>query len=129
MSMFAIDQTTNDLVRTDGAMSRVTDGEEIKQHVALRLKLYIGECPLDTSLGMEYFAGGFLDKGTPDSVREAEFTEAILGTPGIVSVEDVTIDLDKSTRVLTVTWEATGELGDLRRRIPLHDTVTVPVAA
>ncbi len=129
MSQFEIDEATNDLKRTDGAMTRVTGAVEIKQHVKLRLLLYIGECPLNTSLGMEYFAGGFLDKGTPESVQEAEITEAILGTPGIVSVEDVTLVLDKSARNLKITWEATGELGDLRRRIPLHDTVTVPVAA
>lgn len=129
MSQFEIDEATNDLKRTNGAFTRVTDAIEIKQHVRLRLLLYIGECPMNTSLGMEYFAGGILDKGVSESLREAEIADQILGTPGIVSVEDVTSVLDKSTRELTITWDASGELGDLRTRIPLHDTITVPVAA
>ena len=129
MSQFGIDQTTNDLTRVNGAFVRVSGAEEIRQHVRVRLLLYIGECPLNITLGMEYFAGGILDKGVSDAVRENEIAEQILGTPGIVSVENVTATLDKSSRVLTVEWSATGELADLRTRIPLHDRVTVPVAA
>lgn len=129
MSQFRIDPDTGDLARSAGSFERVEGLEEIRQHIRLRLLLYRGECPLNTSLGMAYFSPGILDKGVTTDQREAAFREAIEQTPGVDRVEDVTVSIDNSTRVLTVEFLAFVSIANRRETLALHDKITATLAA
>lgn len=126
MSQLRTDPSTGELVRSGGAFGRVTGGEEIAQHVRTRTRLFRGECPFNLSLGMRY-VGVILGKGTPPERVEGEFVEVAIGTPGVVSVDDLVLDTEASTRHASVDWRGTYSLGDLARRIPLHDRFTVEI--
>ena len=128
MSQFQVDADTGALVRVDGSFVRIDGVEEIAQHVRVRLRLIQGEVPYNTLLGLRYL-GVLLGKGTPPEVRDSEIADAVVGTPGVVTVQNVSSVLDDSTRVLTVTFSATIDVADARRRIPLHDVFSITLAA
>lgn len=122
--MFQTNATTGDLVRTSGSFVRVDGEQEIAQHVRTRLRLFRGECPFNLSLGMRY-VGVILGKGTPPERIEGEIIETVIGTPGVVSVDNIKLDTVTSDRQLSVEYDATIDVDDARRRIPLHDKVDV----
>lgn len=119
-SMFKTDATTGALVREDGAFVRVDGLEAIAQHVRIRLRLFREEVKLDRFKGMRWL-GGILEKGTPLAEIEGEFRSTILETPGIVSVDSLTLDFDAPTRLLTLDFRATASEADARGRFDIHD--------
>lgn len=123
MTQLRTDPSTGELLRTGGSFQRVDGAEEVAQHVRTRQRLFRGECPFNLSLGMR-FVGLILAKGVAPERVEGEFIESALGTPGVVAIEDLTLTVSDD-RAATVTYSGTIDLGDARRRIPLHDRFTV----
>jgi uncharacterized membrane protein YeiH len=125
MSQLQTDPTTGDLA-LEGATLTLVDGEdEIAQHARVRLRLIRGEVPARQDLGMDFF-GVLLIKGASSSDIEGAVRDALLGTPGIVQVDEIEIgDIDPATRTLRVSFSALAQLSNLAERIPLHDAITV----
>jgi hypothetical protein len=87
----------NDLVLTSGEFS-------IRQHLAMRLRMFFGEWFLNRGLGVPYFQRVFI-KNPSVAVLNNVFTSAILNTPGVNSIESLTFSLSNA-RALTVSFRA-----------------------
>lgn len=123
MSQLQVNASTGELVRSGGSFQRVDGAEEIAQHVRIGHRLIRGEIPTNLQLGMR-FVGFMLGKGIPPARIEGEFIDDALAKPGVVSIDEISIDVGDD-RVATVTYDATISVADARRRIPLHDTFTL----
>lgn len=95
----------DDLVLLDGV-------EAIGQDVDIRLQTFLGEWFLDTRVGMPYYTKILGQKPRLAAV-ESIFREAILGTPGILSISDLTLDYEGTTRALSVDFHADTTEGPL----------------
>lgn len=124
MSQLQINVGTRDLVREGGSFVRTTGASEIRQHVALRLGLFRGECPLAATRGMR-FVGLIFEKGTSPQLIENECAETILGTPGVATLTDIEVTAPNALRHASVTWAGLTSIDDFNRRAPVHDTVAL----
>ncbi len=101
----AIEQ--DDLVLLEG-------GEAIRQDVQIRLRFFRGEWFLDTRIGVPYYEE-ILGQKPRLTLIKGIFRQAILSSPGIESISDLTLDFDRASRLLTVDFSAdtiTGETLD-----------------
>jgi len=93
----------DDLVLVDGV-------DAVAQHVTTSLKTFQGEWFLDTRVGVPYF-----DRVLGQKPRLAEleqlYREAIIKVPGMLSIEDMNIDFDGTTRLLSVSFRGTCDDG------------------
>lgn len=94
--------TDDDIDLTNGDLSFVTGKDAIAQHVAMRLRTWLGETVYDVTAGVPYLQVIFQGKN-PDlnSVRFI-LEQNVLRTPGVTGVE-LEVALDTATRVLSVT--------------------------
>ena len=97
---------------TDNQLQLVTGVEEIAQIVATRLKFYLGEWFMDVRKGVPWFSK-ILKKGANPSEVEAILTQAIVDSPGIITLNEATFSLDNQTRRLTVEFNALSTEGIL----------------
>jgi hypothetical protein len=98
------DTATNDIKVLNGNVSWTSGVESIIQHLKIRLKTFKGEWFLDTALGVSYFDDVF--KKNPDlTILNAVFTKIILDTPGVLSLQTLSFDLD-SNRQLSIDFSA-----------------------
>lgn len=101
----------NQLWLTDNSLSTVPQvaafapvlGQETRQLLLNNLRMGLGEEPLDLALGIPYVQQ-ILQKGTPLETVQAILYDAILNTPGVLKVLNFTVSLNKTTRMLTVTF-------------------------
>lgn len=126
MSQMEIDVQSGDLVREGGSFRRVTGYSEIRQHAVVRCRLIRGECRYNETLGVRYF-GLVFEPGTPPERVEGELSDTIVGTPGIVSVDDINLEVDGATRVGVLSFDGSMDLGDANTRIPLHDRFAISI--
>lgn len=127
MSQFRVDPSTGDLVRVNGSLQRVTGAEEIVQHVRVRMRLFLGECVFRQDLGM-FYIGGILEKGFTAEEIAGEYRSAALETPGVVTVDEVTLeqtDEQRANRVGVIRWSGSYSETNLAERLPIYDTLTV----
>jgi hypothetical protein len=94
-----------DLDFTSGDLHFLDDSLCIIQSISNRLQFWQGEWFLDTRQGMPYFQQIFA-KGVNQALIKSIFRNAILTTPGVVSVLNVDLAFNSSSRALTVTWQA-----------------------
>lgn len=79
--------------------------EEVQQLLRQRLRAFLGEWFLNTTIGMPFFQQIFLKN--PNSVAiEAAFKNEILNTPGILELSEFELDIESGPRQLTVTFSA-----------------------
>jgi hypothetical protein len=102
-SLGDIDVTNNEIIL-------VTENDAIAQHLSIRLKTFLGEWFLNTNIGMPYFEE-FLVKSPNKLVLDSRIREAVLETPGIVSVDSIEYSLDPVTRALSIAFTATLDSG------------------
>jgi hypothetical protein len=124
VSVFATDPDTGELVRSGGSFTRIEGAEEMAQGVRIRWRLIRGEVFLDVLAGPQY-VGLALAKGTPPQRIEAELVEQALAVPGIVSVDEIDVQPDYTTRTAVVTCSITGQLADQRTRVRIDDRITL----
>lgn len=99
---FLLDETTWDFALDDaGNLQTVTGREAIAQHVKIRLRFFRGEWALDTREGTPYWEE-ILIRGASDSVVSEVFRRVVAETPGIASVRQFAISIDRQTRTLTI---------------------------
>lgn len=130
MSIFKYDTTTGHILREGGSFQRLAGVAETQVQVSQRLRLFRGEAFLRKDKGVRYLTRedgdpGFLGKGADLEVFSGEIAGEILDVPGMVSVEDVDIARDPSSRELTIDWQGTYQASDQSTRIPLRDSVQV----
>lgn len=93
----------------DPVTLKLTEGAEaIALDVTARLKTFLGEWFLDTTIGIPYYDVIFA-KGTTDETIRAILASAVLATPGIEELLSFTFDRAQS-RVNFVSSTAQGEV-------------------
>lgn len=101
----ALDPDTGDLLVEGGDLVLTGGADNVIQEAKINLGWVMGEWFLDEDRGIPYFEQ-VLVKSPNLPVIQALYRRALLGTRGVVSVESLTLDLDKATRTLTVRWSA-----------------------
>ncbi len=95
----------NDLVVEDGDLQIVQGKEAILQDVLQRLRVFLGEWFLDTTVGLPYFQE-ILVKNPDQGKIDALFINQVLGTPGVVQLDSWSFQVDLTRRILTVAFKA-----------------------
>ena len=98
-----------DLLLKDGDLVFNFGTEGITSDLLSRLKTFLGECFLDTSLGLAWREKILGHKPSAGELRDIFRTE-ILGTPGIKSLSK--FDATTTNRVLQITFVALAATGD-----------------
>lgn len=80
------------------------------QRVRVSLDVFLGEWFLDTRIGIPYFRDILIHNPNAETV-EAVFQKAILNTPGIVAVTDLSVELNTKTRTGALDFTAHFEDG------------------
>ena len=88
----------NDFVLTTGT-------EAIEQHLSQRLKTFLEEWFLDKRIGIAYLQQ-ILKKNPDFVVVDSILKKEIITTPGVLELTTFILDLNESTRVLTLTFSA-----------------------
>ena len=95
----------NDLVLTTGV-------DAIKQHLKQRLQTFLEEWFLDKRIGIAYYQ--YILKKNPDAIIvDSLLKSEIVNTPGITELTRFSLDLDASTRILTVAFSAKSTEGPI----------------
>ena len=101
-----------DLVIVNGDLVLVDGTEAIAQQLEIRLKMFRGEWFRNPNEGIPYFQSILKKQPTTQSVVGI-FREAILGTPGIDRIENITTEYNKSTRQLSLSFKARALSGEI----------------
>ena len=96
----------------DNDLELIEGVEAIAQDVSTRLQTFLGEWYLDERIGLPYFQEILGQKPRLGLVRSL-YNDAIIATPGINTLNDLSIDYDATTRALSVTFRADTVSGDL----------------
>jgi len=94
-----------DILVTNNKLTFVTGSAEVVQLLRQRLRTFLGEWFLDTTIGVPYFEEIFKKNPNPVSI-DAAFKNVILNTPGLLELSEFELDVDAATRTLTVTLRA-----------------------
>lgn len=98
-----IDPATGDIQLVDGAA-------RVAQQIKVTLLLFLGEWFLDTSFGVPYMED-ILVKNPRWGTVNAVLRTRIAAVPGVLRIRRLTLDLNRSTRHLSVTFEAETTFG------------------
>lgn len=125
MSVFQLDPDTGALVRDRRGFTRISGLAAIAQDLRVYLRLRRGEIPTRTDLGLPWLT--ILQAGVnPGFLGRVVGEEGVLTRPAIVA-QSTRVDIDGATRTATVTYRATADLLDQRRRLALSEQVVVQV--
>lgn len=105
MSDLAIDRLTGDLILEDGDLQLNEGLESIRQNLQARLSFFLGEWFLDVDAGVPYYQD-VLRKNPDPVVLDGLFKEAILGTPGVIGLDEFDMQLDTSARLFKLVFRA-----------------------
>jgi len=112
-----------------GSLVEIEGIEQVRQRIASRLKFFVGEWFLDLRQGVPYYRDVLLKSPNLALVRSL-FRRVILGTPGVLSVAKLDVELDQATRQAQVTFQAVCNGGTILVRPGDKDfLVDVPLAA
>lgn len=93
----------NDLELTDdGNLRLVYDAEAIGQHARQRLSLFRGEWFLDAEEGVDWFGDVLGGREDRIAIGEAMVKAAILATPGVSEIEEISTRHDRASRGMIV---------------------------
>lgn len=90
-----------DLKVTNDELNIIDDDAAIRQHLAIRLRFFLGEWFLDERLGIPYF-DSILVKNPNLILVRGILRNAILTTPGIQSLEKFEFEYDNTVRKMRV---------------------------
>lgn len=108
------DPDTGDLLVTDLGIMRLTNNqvEEVGQRLRTKLQHFLGEWFLDETLGLAYYRDVLIRN--PDmSVVRSLFQDGITSDDGIEQLVRLDLEVNRETRVLSVTFEAVLNSGEL----------------
>lgn len=78
--------------------------DSIEQAIVIKLRWFFGEWVYNTSLGVDWF-GKVLIKNPNSLLIKRMIEDTILSVDGVKSVEDLTLSVDKSTRIGTISFK------------------------
>lgn len=104
MATFALD-TNGDLLVNLGKTVILQGAQAIAQNLYSKLRIFLGEWFLDTSVGVPYLSVVYV-KNPSLAVITQFFSGLVLGTPGITGLRSINVTLDGSTRVADVSFVA-----------------------
>jgi ATP phosphoribosyltransferase len=111
MSIFA--QTVDgDFALTRNHLTLVDGIDEVKQLLTNNFRTFQGEERQDLELGVPYMQK-ILDKTTPVNISQAILEDVARNTAGVKDVTNFSLNLDKTTRNATVTFNAVSEAGPI----------------
>ena len=102
----------NDILLQNGKIAMTKDGAEVMQSVLCRLRSFKGEWFLDTTAGMPWYQEVFTRPANLPSI-EARIKAEILNTDGVDQLTRFAVVLDRTSRRLTVTFEAVTSYGEI----------------
>ena len=111
---------TGDLVVVDGLLVRVETADAVRQNLRQRLITFFGEWFLDKTLGVPYFEHVF-KKQINASVLDAIFKNVIINTPGVTELLEFDIDVETSTRLMTLIFKVKASDETIDFTLPLGD--------
>lgn len=104
-----------DILIDENGLHFVSGKPALVQAVQFRLRLFRGEWALNQDIGVPYFEELIGDAskqaGVEDRARAA-FGAAILDVPGILTILQLDVKINRQTRAMTVTWRAKCAFGD-----------------
>lgn len=106
---FALDGPNGDFVWFSSADGTPTP-EEVAQHIRCRLRMWRGEDSAAPDEGTPYL-DAILEKGVSDGRVASILRGIILATPGVARINSFSTELDKTTSVLNVKFEAVLDSG------------------
>lgn len=101
-----------DIDLSGGRISIVRGDDAIKQKLSIRFKFFLGESPYDQRVGIPYFQD-ILKKDADLNAVRGIFRDTILSTPGIDGLETFELELNTTTRTLTLTFKARKDDGEV----------------
>lgn len=105
MSDIRLDPLTGDIDLSTARLVLVENREAVRQQLALRLSLRLGEWFLDTTAGIDWFNLVYV-RGPNLGVISALFRERILSTPGVIRLESFTLAFTNSTGAMRLDFVA-----------------------
>ena len=104
-----------DLVFHNNDLLLIDNAERIGQQIKISLQFWFAEWFLDTKLGIPYLERICVKNPNLQHIRQI-FRQAILSVEGVESVTELTLSVNASQRILTVTYTANTSAGLLTRR-------------
>lgn len=99
-----------DLYFNNGDLVMVDGGAELAQCAEIVLGTNLGEWFLDPAMGIDFMA--FVDKRPSDVARREQIRQGLRQVPRIKKVESINFNDNYSARTSTVSFTATGILGE-----------------
>lgn len=113
MSDIIIDDINNDIVMdSTGSANLTTELDAIEQSLKQRLKSFAGDFFLDLREGVPYFQQ-ILRKNPDPIIVDSAFKKVIINTVGVIKLLSFSMDLDDSTRELTVSFKVETQEGEI----------------
>ena len=98
--------TDGDLyLNADNDLELIEGVDAIAQDISTRLQTFLGEWYLDERIGMPYFQQILGQKPRLGLVRSL-YNDAIISTPGVNTINDLTLDYNTTTRALSISFRA-----------------------
>lgn len=111
----ALDKVTGDLIISpSGGVERVTEGRFVVQQVQSKLRAWLGEWVLDTSIGWLNLKD--FEKSFDQSGIERRAREIILGTQGVSTI--ISLSATYSQRKLSIQFKANTIYGIIELTVP-----------
>lgn len=104
--------TPYDLDLTGADLAIVVGDDAIVQHLTIRFQFFKGEWDYDRRVGIPYLTDILIKNPSVADVRNI-FSQTILTTPGIAEIQELSLDIDPTTRVGTVDFVAVKDDGGI----------------
>ena len=101
-----------DIVFENNKLVLVQGKEFVRQNLEQRLGTLLGECVLNTELGVPYIEE-IIGKKRKQSIVENIIKDVVLSTPGVIKLDSFVLSFEESTRVLTFNFDVTSEDGTI----------------
>jgi hypothetical protein len=108
----ALDKLTHDLVLIDNDLVLLDGAERVRQHLAIKLKLWVGEWFMDTEFGTPYLSD-ILGKQVSLAGSVAALKKSISEVDGVQSITRFEFDFNRSARNLDVNFDVQTPYGNL----------------
>lgn len=99
-----LQDTYGDLEFTNNSLTFVEGADEVVQRLRQRLRSFLGEWFLNTSLGIPYLQE-ILKKNPQHGIVDAILKKHILNTPGVIKLLEYSYVVDSSARTSTLTFK------------------------
>lgn len=107
-------------VAEGGDFATVADGDAVPQGIRIRVGMFLGECYLDESIGVDYIDSIYVKNPDPLLVRSL-LERAILGTPDVTNVVGAAL-VKGDNRAYSISYAASTRYGS----DPVSGQVGVP---